>query len=610
MKKQITSILLVILLFTTILSVTGDLNDNLNDNDSKLVSTTDVDWWPTFHHDNNNSGFSTSEAPNTNDVLWVYPINDTILSSPVVVDGKLYIGAHDNNLYCLNIEDGSLNWSSNIGGWVDSHPVVDDGKVYVTISHTSEPYVKCLYAENGSLKWEYQIDTSTDAPLAVYDGKLYIGLTYWASDGNTDAFYCLNAENGSLIWRNIDGGSFTGPAIADGKVYVGQSSNIYCLDTETGEINWNYSASGSVQSPAIANGRVYFSSSWDNNTYCFDADPSDGVDEGIDDLDGVSYDLIWMFEIGGSVYSSPAVAYGNVYVGSNGGRKLYCLDAENGNETWNYTDNIPFFYSSPAVADGKVYIGAYYSNFYCIDAENGAEIWKYLIGGYIYSSPAIADGKVYISSKDGDVYCFRENEAPDIPDQPDGPTSGYVDEEYTYTTGPVTDPEDEGPVEYLFDWGDGTDSGWIDAPSASTNWSEGTYNVTVKARDIWHKPSDFSIPLEVTIVIPNPILEIEITGGKGITIVISNVGDLMATNVEWNMTIDGGFFINPMGESGDIPTIDFGDSNEVPITVFGIGLGILSNIPIITVTAECAEGAFAEVNATARILFSRVFLQE
>jgi len=595
LKKKLVGILIGMLMFATISSVVGDLNDNVTNTTNPTPRGEVFDWWPTFQHDNNNSGFSTSEAPDSNNVLWTYPTGSEIRrSSPAVVDGKLYIGARDNNLYCLNIEDGSLNWSSNIGGWADSPPVVDDGKVYVAtyLTSLSDSYVKCLYAENGSLKWEYPIDVGTDAPLAVYGGKLYFGLTTWAPGENPDAFYCLNAENGSLIWRNIDGGSFTGPAFADGKVYVSQSRNIYCLDAETGEINWNYSANGGVQSPAIANGRVYFGSS-DNNTYCFDVDPSDGVDEGIDDPDGVSYDLIWMFETGDSVYSSPAVAYGNVYVGSNDG-KLYCLDAENGSEIWNYdTGYLPFRSSSPAVADGKVYIGAYLLNLYCINAENGDEIWRYDFGGYIHSSPAVVDGKLYIGAHDGNVYCFRDNEPPETPNQPEGPTSGHVDVEYTYTVDPVTDPEDEGPVEYLFDWGDESDSGWIDTPSASHNWSAGTYNVTVKARDIYQKESNFSIPLEVTI--RQPELNIgEITGGLlSISIEIKNPEEVTINNVNWNITITGGIFglINISSE-GTIETLGTGSTEVVSVSPV-VGLGPIE----INVTAS-AEGV-EEITKTA-----------
>ena len=71
---------------------------------------------------------------------------------------------------------------------------------------------------------------------------------------------------------------------------------------------------------------------------------------------------VWLtpFVTGDSVISSPAVANGIVYVGSNDG-KIYAVDAGNKTEYWNYTTQAVavrnWIYSSPAVANGVVYIG-------------------------------------------------------------------------------------------------------------------------------------------------------------------------------------------------------------------------------------------------------------
>ncbi len=46
-------------------------------------------------------------------------------------------------------------------------------------------------------------------------------------------------------------------------------------------------------------------------------------------------DLVWRYETGDGVYSSPAVAGGVVYVGS-GDRYLYALDAATGDLVWRY----------------------------------------------------------------------------------------------------------------------------------------------------------------------------------------------------------------------------------------------------------------------------------
>ncbi|MCK5613073.1 hypothetical protein KAR91_64970 [Candidatus Pacearchaeota archaeon] len=104
---------------------------------------------------------------------------------------------------------------------------------------------------------------------------------------------------------------------------------------------------------------------------------------------------------------------------------------------------------------------------------------------------------------------FLYNNAPYIPQQPDGPTGGFFDRvwvghDYTYTTS-TTDPDGD-RVSYNWSWGDGTYSGWsIFVPSGvvvpkSHNWDEtGTYEVKVKAKDIHESESDWSPALIVEV---------------------------------------------------------------------------------------------------------------
>ena len=80
------------------------------------------------------------------------------------------------------------------------------------------------------------------------------------------------------------------------------------------------------------------------------------------------------------------------------------------------------------------------------------------------------------------------NVAPNKPTQPSGPSSGKINKIYTYTASSVDENLD--PLYYRFEWGDGTDSGWVgpfnsgETASASHKWtSEGEYNVSVQAKD-------------------------------------------------------------------------------------------------------------------------------
>ena len=102
----------------------------------------------------------------------------------------------------------------------------------------------------------------------------------------------------------------------------------------------------------------------------------------------------------------------------------------------------------------------------------------------------------------GSAYIFRRNQPPDIPTI-DGPTSGKARRTYFYTA--VTIDLENDKIAYLFNWGDGTTSGWTDffpsgtEASASHSWKEGNYDIRVKAKDDQGLESRWSNPLSITI---------------------------------------------------------------------------------------------------------------
>ena len=50
--------------------------------------------------------------------------------------------------------------------------------------------------------------------------------------------------------------------------------------------------------------------------------------------------------------------------------------------------------SSPAVCDGRVFVGSGDYNVYCLDAADGSLMWKYWTENYVMSSPAVCDGRI------------------------------------------------------------------------------------------------------------------------------------------------------------------------------------------------------------------------
>ena len=155
-------------------------------------------------------------------------------------------------------------------------------------------------------------------------------------------------------------------------------------------VYWTATANNSISSsPTVANGVVYVGSD-DYKLYAFNAQTGA---------------TLWTAPTGGKVFSSPAIATnGVVYVGSEDG-KLYAFNVQTGAMLWASTTGYSIV-SSPAVANGMVYIGSRDYKLYAFDAATGATLWIASTGGDLLASPAVAKGVVYIGSRDSKLYAF------------------------------------------------------------------------------------------------------------------------------------------------------------------------------------------------------------
>jgi outer membrane protein assembly factor BamB len=195
-----------------------------------------------------------------------------------------------------------------------------------------------------------------------------------------------------MLWRFEAKDNFqdNSAAIRDGRVYVGNTDRrLLCLDASSGALLWQFETGGGIgSSPALYGDYVYFGSK-DKNVYCLDA------------LSGAQ---VWNHSTGNTVLASPAVAYGRVYIGSND-RVFYCLNATTGDSIWQYNAGNDIT-SSPALTNETVYFASTDGRVHCLDAKTGASIWQYNIRDTIYSSSAVADGRLYIGSFDDKLYAF------------------------------------------------------------------------------------------------------------------------------------------------------------------------------------------------------------
>lgn len=429
--------------------------------EANAYSNSVTDDWPMFHHDPMHTGYSTSNSPGTNKTLWTYKTNSAI-GSPAIVDGRVYVGSNNGNIYCLNAFDGTFLWNYQTGGEVEGCPAVVKNRVYIG---SEDQNIYCLEAYTGAKMWNFTTGGAIRSSPTVSEGRVFVG----SYDGNV---YAFNASNGSLIWKYQSGGAVhSSPAVSGNNLYVGSNDrNFYCLNISDGTAIWRFNIGNWVgSSPAFAEGRVYFGT---DGSYMYALNASNG-------------EVSWQYATTYGVSSSPAVAQGRVYVGSRD-LNIHCLNATNGAQLWKFKTTA-WITCSPAVANGKVYAGegmhvhAFTSDFFCLDASSGSAIWKFTAnytGIWTSSSPAVAYGNVYLGTDDGYIYAFGSPQ----PVPPEVVVVSPVNQTYNISSVSLVFTVNE-PVAWMGYALDDAEMVTITGNITLTNLPNGLHGVTVFAND-------------------------------------------------------------------------------------------------------------------------------
>jgi len=347
----------------------------------------------------------------TGAVLW-----NTLTKGPMIFSGSYYEGkffrggTDDNTMYCFNATNGQILWTytPDTDGYFTTGCAVAYGMVY---EPNKDGYLYAIDVETGNLLWKYQGPDTILWPgfPTVADGKVYATTGEVAAYGGlvgTSEFACLDAYTGRLIWKlPIEAlAPRESVAVAYGNLYMVPGNVTAAVDSISGS---EYETHNEVW--AIGTSTVSVSS-WP----MWRADPthSSTAQEGPSNLT-----VAWKFTTNGAVISSPSVADGLLYVGSQD-KNIYAIGAWSGNLIWNFATQ-GAIESSPAVTNDKVYTGGDDGYVYCLDAYTGAFIWKTFVNGnlpYTYgslvlkSSPAVSGDRVYIGSLDGHLYALNVND--------------------------------------------------------------------------------------------------------------------------------------------------------------------------------------------------------
>ncbi len=313
--------------------------------------------------------------------IWSFECEDEIRGAPIVLNGVVYIGCYDNNLYALDAETGEFLWKFATEGGIPTRPAADDELVYVASEDTR---LYAVTADKGALAWTYYAGGPIRSSPVCYEGHIFVG-------GDDARLHVINMFNGQPSWKSEAAGPIRStPLVADERVYFGcESSDFYCLDFK-GELKWRFGKAkrAITSSPVMVEGIIFFGS----------------LDWSLYALESEAGWQVWKFRMGRPTISSPVYSEGRIYTGCADGR-IYAIDGRSGREVWHFQTEHQVT-GSPIVFEDSLFCGSVDGSMYCLDMRSGRKRWHFQTAGPITGTPVVSDNRLYFGSTDHRVYAL------------------------------------------------------------------------------------------------------------------------------------------------------------------------------------------------------------
>jgi outer membrane protein assembly factor BamB len=309
-------------------------------------------------------------------MVWQLPLAGELVhleGAPTIADGKVYIGGGNAGVLCVDatrvtLEGKELDlagvkkalderWKALLKKYEEDKKKDPDFAVPPTEDSLPKPLPKTVW-QQGKDTWH------VDAAVNVADGKVFVASAYLDQERVGDrALYCLNAADGSTVWKApLKHNPWGGAAVSDGLAVVGCSSIRY-------ETKLIPQGQGELVAVNVADGQVK-----------------------------------WQRKVTGGVISSAALQGGLVIFTATDG-KLRALALDKGTLKWTYDAKAAFF-AGPAVTADTIYVADLNGVVHALNLSDGRQLWTLDLAndpavkapGMVYGSPVVHGGKLYVAT--------------------------------------------------------------------------------------------------------------------------------------------------------------------------------------------------------------------
>jgi len=324
-----------------------------------------------------------------------------------------------------------INWSatSNVvwktaipgDGW--SSPVLVDGKIFLTTATTAAPKTSlralCVNAISGRIEWGNEVfQPDAEATEAIHKKNSLASPTPIVRDGRVYVHFGHMGTaaldlSGKILWRQSDlkyppmhgnGGS---PALV-GDLLVfscdgAENPFVVALDIKTGSVRWKSPRQTTAKNKfsfttplaiEVGGGTQIISPT---STFVSAHDPKDGHE-------------IWRARYleGFSLVTRPVYAHGLLFISSSYMKPvLYAIkpvgakgDVTDTHIVWSHAKGAPNT-PSPLVVGDEIYFVSDSGIATCLDARTGNLHWSERLGGGFSASPILAESRIYFQNEEG-----------------------------------------------------------------------------------------------------------------------------------------------------------------------------------------------------------------
>lgn len=377
-------------------------------------------------------------------ICWRTPLPGRGHSSPVVVDGRIFLTAdvegdvvpgakpvphilngesfkhpdalgadrkHELHVLCVGAANGKLLWDkiAFAGTMFDDHhrkanyaaPTIAAESNRVFASFGGEGLF--CYDFKGSLLWSNRLGGLAQLGMGAGASPVLAGnavIVQCDQDEGTNSFIAaFDKKTGKEVWRTARkvSVSWSSPVVARLKggeqVIASGSESIISYDAATGKELWKHDGleNNAVPSPVVGNDTVYLCAGYPKKqTYAIHLG-------GTGDVTG-STNLLWKYDRGSGYVPSPILVGTDFFLMTDGGA-LTCLDAQTGEVRYD-SARLPSparFSASPVAVAGHLLLTSEEGDTYVIKAGSKHEVVrKNPVGEKVLASLALADGRIYI----------------------------------------------------------------------------------------------------------------------------------------------------------------------------------------------------------------------